>query len=225
MPTRFVGGVTQNKTGALRNFPVLSPTNVHIYFNDFDTYAAGDWTVTETSASGTQALSDTDGGALVLTNAANDDFLNAMQLVKTTFLGATGKKMWGMGRLKVSDATQSDVIFGLQLRDTSPLATAAGIWLYKADGAATWTANVSHGGTATTASSLGTLSDGVFTELGFYYNGKDEVEFWIDGAKVATLATTNFPVGDALCPSFAVQNGAAAAKVLTVDYVMFAKER
>ena len=225
MPTRFVGGVTQNKTGALRNLPVLSPTNMHVYFNDFDTYAAGDWTVTETSASSTQALGDIDGGALVLTNAANDDFLSALQLAKTTFLGATGKKMWAVGRLKVSDATQSDVVFGFQIRDTSPLATTAGVWMYKADGAATWAAHVAHGGTATTSTGLGTLVDDTFTELGIYYNGKDEVEFWIDGAKVASLATTNFPVGDALCPSFAVQNGAAAAKVLTVDYVMFAKER
>ena len=43
---------------------LLDPTWAHLYSNDFDTYAAGDWTATVVG-SGTQALQAADGGSLV----------------------------------------------------------------------------------------------------------------------------------------------------------------
>lgn len=224
-PTRFPKGIVNRpKDDPLGMFGMPDWTKYHIYFNDFDSYVAGDWTVTESSASGTQALTDIDGGALLLTNAANDDFLNALQLLKESFLPAAGKRMWFKTRFKVSDATQSDVVVGLQVRDTSPLAVSDGIYFLKADGAATVDAKILGSSAATTGSAIATLVSDTFIELAWFYNGKDEVQFFVDGNKVSTLATTNLPATE-LAVSFAVQNGEAAAKTMTVDYIFAAKER
>lgn len=224
-PVRFTSGVAQAKSGPLRGISALCPCAVHRYFNDFDTYLASDWVVTETSAASTQALADGDGGLLVLTNPTNDDHLNAMQLTKMGFAGEAGKKMVALARIKTNDATETDIVFGFQPTDTTPLAATDGMWMYKADGGTTWVCNVAKSSTATTSSAVGSTTANTFMVLGIYYNGKNEVEFWIDSAKVATLATTNFPDGVNLTGSFAIQNGTTAAKTLTVDYVMFAKER
>lgn len=225
-PTRFPNGVTNaTPAKAFRGFPVIDPTKVHCFFTDFDTYAAADWTVTETSASATQALAAGDGGRLLLTNAANDDFLTAMQLTVATFTGAAGKKMWFKGRIAISDATESDMVIGFQGTDTTPLATASGMWFQKDDGAATIKACVANNSTQTTSAALKTLVAATYYDLAIYYNGKDGIEFWIDDACVYTAAATNFPDTRALNVSFAIQNGAAAAKTLTVDYILAAKER
>lgn len=226
-PTRFPNGLTNSRsTTPMGMFPLPDPSALIMYFNDFFTYAAGDWTVTETSASATQALADGDGGWLVLTNASNDDFLTALQLTKMPFTGATGKKMWFKARAKVSDATQSDFVLGFQGTDTTPLATANGIWFQKDDGAATLKACVANNSTQTTSAQLTpAIADNTFFELGIYYDGKSEVQFWLDGNKIHTAASTNFPNTRALTASFAIQNGAAAAKTLTVDYILAAKER
>jgi len=72
-PSRFNNGVTNvGKNHFAANFKAMVPTKYHQYFNDFDTYVAGDWTVTAVGA-GTQALTDGDGGLLLRTNAAADN--------------------------------------------------------------------------------------------------------------------------------------------------------
>ena len=49
--TRFQYGVTNvNETNLFADMVQPDPTLFHEYFNDFDTYTAGDWTVTETDS-------------------------------------------------------------------------------------------------------------------------------------------------------------------------------
>ena len=49
---------------------------------------------------------------------------------------------------------------------------------------------------------------------------------FIDDSKVATETTlTNAPDDEDLTVSFGIQNGAAAAKTMTVDYIFAAVER
>lgn len=224
-PTRFPKGVTnRDKNDPLGMFGMPDWTKYHIFFTDFDQYVAADWTVTETSASGTQALTDIDGGALLLTNASNDDFLNALQLIKESFLPSTGKRMWFKSRFKVSDATQSDIVMGLQVRDTTPLAVSDGIYFLKSDGAATVSGKLVKNTSASTTATVATLADDTFIELAFFYDGKSEVQFFADGVKTASVDSTNLP-GTELAVSFALQNGEAVAKNMTIDYVFAAKER
>ena len=64
-PVRFPGGVTNNAaTDPLGQMGILDPTKFIVDFDDFHTYAAGDWTVTETQAGATQQFSESARGRL-----------------------------------------------------------------------------------------------------------------------------------------------------------------
>ena len=224
--TRFPNGVTN--VGEQSLFAELgqpAATNFHTYFEDFDYYTAGDWTVTETDAGATQALTDGDGGLLLITNTAADNDLVSLQKKGESFRFATGKALFFEARFKVSDATQSDVVIGLQITDTTPLDVTDGVFFIKADGAATVDFRVEKNNTATTASAIATMANDTFIRLGFYYDGSSAVQYFVNGTYTGSSVTTNLPDDEDMTVTIAIQNGEAAAKTMTVDYVYVAKER
>lgn len=199
-------------------------TKAHVYMEDFDYYNALDWTVTEVGTA-TQALADEDGGALLITNSAADNDSSFQNKLGESFLMATGKKAWFKSRLKVSDATQSAFIFGIQITDTTPLSVSDGIFFRKDDGDANLDFLVIKNGSATSSNIVTVLSDDAYFEAAWYYNGVDSIVIFIDDVAVASVATDNLPDDEVLTVSFGIENGAAASKSMTVDYVMTAKER
>lgn len=227
--TRFPFGVTNvGETNLFADMVQPDPTLFHEYFNDFDTYVAGDWVVTETDAGATQALTAGDGGLLLITNTAADNDLVALQKTPAAFSFTAGKKTFFRCRFKVSDATQSDLVFGLQVVDTTPLDATDGVYFLKADGSAAISVvcrkNASAGSTST--SSIATLADDTFIELGFYYDGAGKVAYEVSGSVVGSLDASSAYLPDTICTvSFALQNGEAVAKTMTVDYVYVATER
>lgn len=225
MTTRFPNGLTTAaKTQTMGEFILPDPTKAHVYFDDFDTYTAADWTVTDVGVA-TQALADGDGGLLLITNAAADDDSSFSQKVGESFLFEAGKKLWFESRFQVSDATQSDFVIGLQITDTTPLDVTDGVFFIKSDGAATVDLLVEKNNTATTTSAVATVVDDTNIRLGFYYDGVDKIVIFVDGVAVASSVTTNLPDDEALTISFGIQNGEAVAKTMTVDYILAAKER
>lgn len=224
-PTRYPNGLTTVASkDTLGQYGAPDPSKWHTYFDDFDTYTAADWTVTEVGVA-TQALANEDGGTLLITNAAADNNSSFSQKVGESFLFASGKRLIFKARFKVSDATQSDLVMGLQITDTTPLDVSDGVFFQKDDGDTNLDFHVEKNGTQTSSTAVTTLSDDTYVVAGFYYNGDDEVQVFIDGAKVASLATTNIPDDEELTISFGVQNGEAAAKTMNVDYIFAAKER
>lgn len=224
-PTRYTSGVTTAKpSDPLSKFILPDMTKAHVYWEDFDYYTAADWTVTEVGLA-TQALADGDGGLLLITNAAADNDSSFQQKVGESFTFETGKKAWFEARFQVSDATQSDVVMGLQITDTTPLDVTDGIFFLKSDGAATVDFLVEKDNTATTTSSVATLVDATDIRLGFYWDGVDKIVIYVDGVAVDSSVTTNLPDDEALTVSFGIQNGEAVAKTMTVDYILAAKER
>jgi hypothetical protein len=200
-------------------------TIFHTYFEDFDYYTAGDWTVTETDAGATQALTDGDGGLLLITNTAADNDLVSLQKKGESFRFESGKALFFEARFKVSDATQSDVVIGLQITDTTPLDVTDGVFFIKADGAATVDFRVEKNNTATTASAMATMANDTYIRLGFYYDGSSAVQYFVNGTYTGSSVTTNLPDDEDMTVTIAIQNGEAAAKTMTVDYVYVAKER
>ena len=224
--TRFPNGVTNvGEDSLFAAMGQLAPTKFHTYWEDFDYYTAANWTVTETQAGATQALTDGDGGLLLLTNSAADNDLNALQKVGESFRFESGKKLFFESRFKVNDATQSDVVMGLQITDATPLDVSDGVFFIKPDDAATVNFLVEKNNTATTASAIATMADDTFIRLGFFYDGIDAVFYYVNGVLAGKSATTNLVDDEDLTVSFAIQNGAAAAKTMTVDYIFVAKER
>jgi hypothetical protein len=224
--TRFPNGVTN--VGEQSLFAELgqpAATIFHTYFEDFDYYTAGDWTVTETDAGATQALTDGDGGLLLITNTAADNDLVSLQKKGESFRFESGKALFFEARFKVSDATQSDVVIGLQITDTTPLDVTDGVFFIKADGAATVNFLVEKNNTATTASSIATMANDTYIRLGFYYDGSSAVQYFVNGTYTGSSVTTNLPDDEDMTVTIAIQNGEAAAKTMTVDYIYVAKER
>ena len=230
MTTHFTSGVTNVGTDStLGKLKAPAPHKYHTYFNDFDTYLASDWTITTTedgTGSATEALADGDGGLLLVTNAAGDNDHDFFQLVKEGYKYEAGKQLAFHMRFKTNDATQTDIVAGLQLTDTTPLDVTDGIFFLKADGAATISFIVEKNSTQSTLTLPNSLADDTFMTLGFVYDPKDQkFHVFQNDVLAGTVVSTNAPDDEELTVSFGIQNGAAAAKTLTVDYIGASKER
>lgn len=228
-PVRYNNGITNRKKTELTGMmPVLDPTTMHVYFNDFDTYTAADWTITTTeqgNGDASEALTNVDGGVLLITNDAADNDADFFQKAGESFKFVAGKKTWFKARFAVSDATQSDFVMGLQITDTTPLAVNDGVYFRKDDGDALLDFVVTKDGTATTATGIHTVVDATYLVVGFYYNGVDEVKYYVDDVHLGTSVTTNICDDEELTVSFGIQNGEAVAKTMSIDYILVAKER
>lgn len=231
-PTRFTGGVaTVSKTNPLGFFGMPDPTAWHVYFNDFDTFVVGDWTITTTEAgagSATEALADGDGGLLLITNDAADNDADFFQKVGESFLLASGKRAFFKARFKVSDATQSDFVMGLQVTDTTPLDATDGIYFMKDDGDALLDVYCRKNATtgSTSATGIATVVADTFLTVAWAYDGKGSLAYFVDNVQLGTLdASSTYLPDTELTVSFGIQNGEAVAKTMTVDYIFAAIER
>lgn len=233
-PSRFPGGITNVvKTSTLGQFGMPDPTTWHLLFDDFDYYLAGDWTIT-TVGTGTVALTAVDGGNIIITNSAADN--DSVQLQKSTagFTLAAGKKAFVKARFKVSDATQSDFIIGLNVVDTTLMGAVDGagntdgIFFSKDDGDALLDVQCQKDATTgqTRAAGIATVVDDTFMTVGLYYDGVSELKYFVNDVQLGTLAATSAYLPDTiLTGSFGLMNGEAVAKTMTVDYILIAKER
>ena len=230
MTTHFTSGVTNvTADSTFGKVKAPDPTKYHMYHNDFDTYLASDWTITTTeggSGDASEALGDGDGGLLVITNDDADDDNDFLQLVKEGFKYEADKQLAFKARFKTSDADASDVVMGLQLTDTSPLDVTDGIFFLVTDGSTTLQFIVEKDGTQSTLDLSTAMADDTFMSVGFVYTPADQkFHVYQNNVEVGTVVNTNAPDDEELTVSFGIQNGAAASKVLTVDYVTAMKER
>ena len=225
-PTRYPNGVTNVAKNAVTGFYGLpDPTTWHSYFDDFDYYAAGNWTITN-AATGTVALTDADGGVLLITNNTGATDAITMQKVGESFLLASGKPTVFKARIKASEATNSVLVLGLCVTDTTPIDATDGIFFTKADDVTTITAlcrkNTTTGSTSLTVGALTTD----WIELGWYYDGKSGVTIFFNGTAVGTLnASSTYLPDTEITPTIYFANGSAGAKNLQVDYLLAAKQR
>ena len=94
------------------------------------------------------------------------------------------------------------------------------------DGSTTLQFIVEKDGTQSTLDLSTAMADDTFMSVGFVYTPADQkFHVYQNNVEVGTVANTNAPDDEELTVSFGIQNGAAAAKVLTVDYVTAMKER
>jgi len=215
--------------GTFRDFDAGAKADFIEYFDDFLQYAAGDWTITTVEAGAgdaTEAVADAKGGVLVLTNDAADNDSDFLQYASETFTFDSTKKLMFKARFKVSDATDSDFVMGLQITDTTPLAVSDGIYFQKDDGDANLDFHVVKDSTATDGTAIATVADDTYMVVEFYYGGTGKnIVAYVDGVAVGGYAVTNAPDDEELTISFGIQNGEAVAKVMSIDYIRVVQER
>jgi len=226
VPRRFTNGVT-NVSGSTNTgmLGMPDPTKFHTFFDDFDRYVAGDWTVTN-SGTATEALTDANGGRLLLTHTATTDddtcFLNK---VGESFVMTSGKKAWFKGLFRHSDATQSDIVIGLQVTDSSPLAVSDGIYFQKDDGDTNIDFHCTGSSSSSSLLGIGTLANATDVIVGFYYDGVSKITAYINDLEVGSVGISNLPSTE-LTISFGSQTGdASGTKTMTVDYIFACRER
>lgn len=234
-PVRYTAGVsTAAKGSPLANYPGQDPMKVFTYANDFDNYVAGDWTVTAVGAS-TAAITDGAFGRLLLTTAGAENDGVQLQKVGEAFLPIAGKKMWFKTKFQISDATESDFLFGIAVTDTGAIAAAGdgvtdGIFFQKDDGSTSVTLYCQKDTTTgqTSAASVATIVAATDIELGFEYDGGTAIKYFVDGVHKGTLSLSTAAgfLPDTECRvTMAVLTGAAAAKTCSIDYIFAAIER
>tara|TARA_R110000796_G_scaffold206509_1_gene322844 strand:+ start:447 stop:1163 length:717 start_codon:yes stop_codon:yes gene_type:complete len=220
-------------TKSKKNMPMFMPypsDQTHYgYFNDFMVYTAGDWTITTTedgTGSATEAITSGAGGQFLITNAAGDNDADFFNLKGESFLIDGTKRAFFSARWKVSDATQSDIVMGLQITDTTPLAASDGINFRKDDGDALLDFVVEKDSTETLTAGVATLADNTFITTSFFIDPNAALVYYsINNAEPVGVVNTNLPDNEELTVSFGIQNGAAAAKTMTIDYVTAIVER
>lgn len=228
--TRFPDGLTNAvMDGPFAGLITTDPTLFHTYFNDFDVYTAGDWVVTVVGTTPTAALTAGDGGLLLLTVSAADNDMILLQKTPAGFAMNAAKRAWFSARFKVSDATQSDLQFGIVIVDTTPLDATDGIYFQKDDGAATLDVYVRKNATtgSNKKSAVATLVSDTYVTLQWYYDGAGRVFYGTNNTLIGSMdaSSTYLPDATNLTVSFMVQNGEAVAKNMTVDYVFAMFER
>lgn len=225
--TRFPNGAASRKsTDPFGNYMHQDATDEHRFFDDFNNYIATNYTITVVGTS-TPALAAGDGGLLsIATSTANNDSA-FLQKLPESYSFEVGKPAWFGCRFKVSALT-SVIVFGLQVTDTTPEDVTDGIyWLSTtATGALTGIVR-KNATTGSTSVSAGTLVADTYTELAWYWDGKDTVTFYQDRVakgSVTGVAASYLP-DTTTAISFGLRTTTAAAKTMTVDYYFASKSR
>lgn len=230
-PVRYPNGVTNvGATADTYMLPFPDPTDCQVFFDDFNVFTAGDWTITAvdggTDSGEVTAIADAGGGVLtVTTNDADNDNVCLESQGESILLSST-KKFWIKTRFKIEDADDSDVYIGLHSTDTNPFSTAPAQRVYFAltEGAATVTLDVDDNSTDAESGTIATLVDDTYVVLAAYYDGRGNIELFADGVKTASMSSVSLPTTE-LAIGFGVQTGGAATRTLSVDYLLVAVER
>ena len=237
MPTHFPNGVSNRTKGhPLFNYPYLDPSKYYTYFDDFFEYHSGIYTITTTEAgsgNASEAITSGAGGQLLITNDNADNDLDFFQLKGEAFRFDSTKRMFFSSRLKVNDATQSEIVMGLQITDTTPLDVTDGIFFLKIDGDTQPDLIIEKDNSSSlSVLEMDAMEDDTFVTLSFEYDPLDVAtggavfRAYQDDVQVGEITgTTNAPDDEDLTISFGIQNGEAAAKTLTIDFILVAVER
>ena len=237
MPTHFPNGVSNRTKGhPLFNYPYLDPSKYYTYFDDFFEYHSGIYTITTTEAgsgNASEAITCGAGGQLLITNDDSDNDLDFFQLKGESFKWDSTKRMFFSARFKTNDATQSEIIMGLQITDTTPLDVTDGIFFLKVDADTKPDLIIEKDNTSTLSIlEMDAMEDDTFVTLSFEYDPLDVAtggavfRAYQDNVQVGEITgTTNAPDDEDLTISFGIQNGEAAAKTLTIDFILVAVER
>ena len=200
-PTRFPAGVsTQKVNQTLGMFGQPDPTDPIVDFHDFQQYVAADWTVTNTTTHATIGLTAGAGGLISLAGGASSVTGDIAAIISNPldFNFTSSQQVWFYTGFKVTTAANDQIQLGITAAN-SALTPSDGIYFNKAAGASTIDFVVRKSSTSTTQSAVATLVNATFVRLGFYYNGKDAVDVFVNDNKVySQTVLTNLPTSTAL---------------------------
>lgn len=195
-------------------------TGPHYRFYAADNLAGWTTTLVEGGAGETTLAASTavNGGALLITTDAAENDGITLQMQGEGFQPAADSLIYFGTRLKISDATQSDLLVGLCITDTDLLGGMTdGIYFRKVDASATLSAVLEQDSSETTSTAATMVAD-TYVTLEIVANGVT-VDFYVNGAMLTQMAQTNVPDDELLTPSIHFLTGEAVAKTCTIDWL------
>lgn len=181
------------------------------------------WVATETGTN-TTVNSITANSLFLMTTGATEYNGYSSQVKGTTFAATSNKPFYFGGKFTISDATQTDFLFGLCGTDTTLTAASAahavavsagGFFFSKIDGSTAITFNVYTTSVATSSMAVGTMTTGAHT-YECYFDG-EYMNVYFDSALVGR---TNASIPASVCtPSISFRAGEAAAKTLECGWL------
>ncbi len=225
--------VFRDDTNTWRWFDAFGP-NASKYITSFNSLPCDDTTndptefintITEAGAgNSTAVISDTAGGALLITTAANENDGFAMQLGVANSgewcsFAAEYPTYFGI-RFQINDVDQTDCLFGVCVTDSDCLGGVTdGMYFRSIDGSAVLNF-VLEQDSAESATAAVTLTDATDVTAEFLYSGSS-VYVYVDGSLVATIADSdvNFPNDELLRLTMEFLTGEAVANTCTIDWV------
>jgi len=227
--SRYISGALAFYEGHRSSLVDAIGTNVAKYIDDFIDVSVDDttgdptaWTTTvvETGAASTTVTSDNvAGGALLITtDAAENDGAN-IQLNGESFKLTAGVPLYFGTRVKISEATESDLFIGLAITDTDILGGVTDrIGFEKLDGATALKFMAEKDGTETLSPSLATVVADTWMKLEFFYTGS-ALQIFVDNVEQTPIALTNLPDNEELRVSCHFLAGSAVAKTAHIDWI------
>jgi hypothetical protein len=197
---------------------------VDLPFSAADNMAA--WTTTlieEGADESTIALvAGSAGGEVAFKSDENDNDGVQAQLKGEAFYLAARYPTYFGAKFKVSDVTNSDLLVGLCITDTTLLGGLSDGLYFRKDEDDTTLYLVAEKGSVETKIGLATMVAATYVTAEFLFYGSI-VYVYVNGVQVAELADSdpNFPDDEYLTPSIGILAGAAAVggKTLTVDWL------
>lgn len=231
MPTnpvsRLTNGLSTRKpTDPFGSYTHPDQTDEHRFIDDFNAYTAANWTITVVGTS-TPALVAGDGGILGITTSTANNDSTFLQKLPESYSFEAGKPAWFGCRFKVSALT-SVIVFGLQVTDTTPEDVTDGIYFLSNTGSGQLFGICRKNATTGSAStSCGALVADTYTELAWYWDGKDTVTFYQDRIAKGSISgvAANYLPDTTTAISFGLRTTTAAAKTMSVDYFFASKSR
>lgn len=252
-PTRFPAGVSTQAIGStLGQFPLPDPTDISVDFEDFNQYVAADWTVTNTTThqtiglvAGNGGIISTVGGASSVTNdigAVQTNPLNFNIATNTTVATAPPTQVaWFYTAFKATTAANDQLQVGVA-SSIATLAPTDGIYFNKAAGSASITFVVRKGSASLAASAystgsttVATLANATYIKLGWYYDGKGNIDVFVNDAKVCSVdvgvstgtMVATFPNATNMGMGFGCKAASTAPTTadMVVDYMLSAQTR
>ena len=221
-----------NRGGYVKDLALASESDPGAKFSEVAD--CGEWLVTVTDGGGDNNNSiaigdDLANGYVVITNTDADNDLTSCQLNGEAFKLADSKPLAFQAKFRVSDVDAADFFIGLAIADTSILGTTLangctdliGFGCPDATGDLDFIASINSGGTSTdTAVNLADATDVV---VRFEWDGVDTVTWFVNGTEIDST-TTSVPTDEALTPTVEIRN-AAAAKAISIDYILVEQDR
>jgi len=216
-----------DKSAHLKRLVGAFGPDVFEFFDDFersrltaaDALLGATITLVETGGGeSTVAYADAAGGELLITTDAFDNDGVNIQWSPEAFKLASFDYFYFGCRVKISDATQSDLFVGLAVTDTDLLGGVTdSIGFRKVDAATTLSAIVEKDSAETLVTAAANIGTG-YRILELVHDGAS-LEGFVDGVSIGAIAVTNLPNDEELRPSVHFLTGEAVAKTCSIDWI------